>query len=121
MYIQKGIHVKREVSPPPLKPSGRKLVSSAIGPWFNPQAKTRSYQRRYKMVPIVPWFSIEKGNTDSFLRIKKWIKSGMEILQSRRSLAVVAGIKKTNDHAELTKVVSKKEGKLLGLLAYSIY
>jgi len=29
----------------------------------------------------------------------KWIKSGIE-----RSLAVVAGMKKTNDHAEPTKV-----------------
>ena len=28
----------------------------------------------------------------------------MEILQSRRSLAVVAGMKKPNDHAEPTKV-----------------
>jgi len=34
------------------------------------------------------------------------MKSGpsIEILRSRRSLAVVAGMKKTNDHAELTKV-----------------
>ena len=33
-----------------------------------------------------------------------WIKSGIEILPSRRSLAVVAGMKKPNDHAEPTKV-----------------
>ena len=33
-----------------------------------------------------------------------WIKSGIEILQSRRSLAVVVGMKKTNDHADPTKV-----------------
>jgi len=32
-----------------------------------------------------------------------WIKSGKEILRSRRSLAIVAGMKKTNDHAEPTK------------------
>ena len=31
-----------------------------------------------------------------------WIKSGIEILRSRSSLAVVAGMKKTNDHAEPT-------------------
>ena len=29
-----------------------------------------------------------------------WIRSGIEMLRSRRSLAVVAGMKKTNDHAE---------------------
>ena len=33
-----------------------------------------------------------------------WIKSGIEIPRSRRSLAVVAGMKKLNDHAENTKV-----------------
>ena len=32
----------------------------------------------------------------------------MKILRSQRSLAVVAGMKKTNDHAELTKVEFKK-------------
>jgi len=34
----------------------------------------------------------------------QWIRSGIEILRSRRSLAVVAGMKKSNDHAEPTKV-----------------
>ena len=33
-----------------------------------------------------------------------WIKSGIENPRSRRSLAVVAGMKKTNDYAEPTKV-----------------
>ena len=33
-----------------------------------------------------------------------WIKPGTEILRSRRSLAVVAGMKKRNDHAEPTQV-----------------
>ena len=32
-----------------------------------------------------------------------WIKSEIEILQSRRSLAVVAGMKQPNGHAESTK------------------
>jgi len=32
------------------------------------------------------------------------MRSGIEILQSRRSLAVVARMKKRNDHAEPTKV-----------------
>ena len=44
----------------------------------------------------------------------QWIKSSIEILRSRRSLAVVAGMKKWNDHAEPTKVERfKKEGKML--------
>jgi len=34
------------------------------------------------------------------------MRSGIEILRSRRSLAVVAGMKKPNEHAELTKVLS---------------
>ena len=34
--------------PPPRQPSGRVLASSAGGPWFNPQSRTASYQRRYK-------------------------------------------------------------------------
>ena len=29
----------------------------------------------------------------------QWIRSGIEILQSQRSLAVVAGMEKPNDHA----------------------
>jgi len=52
---------------------------------------------------------MEKGNTGFFSKIKigqkmLWIKSKMEILQSRMSLAVVAGMKKMNDQAEPTKV-----------------
>ena len=38
----------------------------------------------------------------------EWIKSGIEDLRSRRSLAVVAGMKKPNDHAETTKVERPK-------------
>jgi len=34
----------------------------------------------------------------------QWIGSGIEILRSRMALAVVMGMKKTNDHAEPTKV-----------------
>ena len=47
----------------------------------------------------------------------QWIRSGIEILRSRRSLAVVAGMKKSNDHAEPTKVERTKEKKKgVGLL-----
>ena len=47
----------------------------------------------------------------------QWIRSGIEILRSRRSLAVVAGMKKANDHAEPTKVERTKEKKKgVGLL-----
>jgi len=35
----------------------------------------------------------------------KWITSGIEILRSWRSLAVVAGMKKTNDHAEPSNAI----------------
>ena len=41
----------------------------------------------------------------------QWIRSGIEILRSRRSLTVVAGMKKPNDHAEPTKVENKKNKK----------
>ena len=42
----------------------------------------------------------------------EWIRSGIEILRIPRSLAIVAGMKKQNDHAELTKKSSaKKKGK----------
>ena len=41
-----------------------------------------------------------------------WIRFGIEILRSRRSLAVVPGMKKPNDHAKPTKVERlKKEEK----------
>ena len=36
---------------------------------------------------------------------------GWKILRSRRSLAVVAGMKKTNDHAEPSKSNAKKKRK----------
>ena len=65
-----------------------------------------------KMVPVVPLFGTQhykKRNTGSFSRIRivkkcNGLKSGIEILWSRRSLADVAGMKKLNDHAEPTKV-----------------
>ena len=41
----------------------------------------------------------------------EWIKAGIEILPSRRSLAVVAGMKKLNDHAKPTKVDAKIKNK----------
>ena len=39
------------------------------------------------------------------------IRSGTEILRSGKSLAVVAGMKKPNDHAEPTKVEGYKQNK----------
>ena len=48
----------------------------------------------------------------------QWIRSGIEILRSRRSLAVVAGMKKTNDQAEPTKVERKKRRKKKTTLRY---
>ena len=55
-----------------------------------------------KMVPVVPLFSTQhwKGKYWLFLKnlgkkkMMKWIKFGIEILRSRRSLAVVVGMKK---------------------------
>ena len=41
-----------------------------------------------------------------------WIKSEIEVLRSLRSLAIVAGINKPNDHAELTKVQRLKRKSL---------
>ena len=41
----------------------------------------------------------------------KLIRFGIEILRSRRSLAVVAGMKNMNDHAEPTKVERYKNKK----------
>jgi len=38
-----------------------------------------------------------------------WIRSVQEILRSWRSLAVVTGMKKPNDHAEPTKVERLKK------------
>ena len=73
--------------PPPRQPSGRVLALSAGGPRFNPQSRTASYQRRYKngTSSSLVWHStLKKGNTCSFSRIKI--------------------VKKTNDHAEPTKV-----------------
>ena len=56
------------ISPPPRQPSGIVLASSAGRPGFNPQSRTASYQRRYKMVPVVPLFSTEhsKGKILAF-------------------------------------------------------
>jgi len=61
------------------------------------------------MVLVVPLFGTEhkKGNTGSLWRIKigkKWIRYGIEIFRSRRSLTVVSGLKQLNDHAEPTQV-----------------
>ena len=36
-----------------------------------------------------------------------WVRSGVEIHRSRRSLVVVAGMKKVNYHAKPTKVNTK--------------
>ena len=72
------------------------LVLSAGGPGFNPQSRTDYTKDVIKMVQYFPClaFIIKNGNTGSFSRIK------IEILRSRRSLAVVAGMKQRNDHAE---------------------
>ena len=50
------------------------------------------------MVTVVPLFSTQHWEG------KYWHRSGIEILRSRRSLAVVAAMKNTIDHAEPTKV-----------------
>jgi len=42
------------------------------------------------------------------------MKSGIEILQSRRLLAVVAGMKNPNDYAEPTKNSFKHIGEMIG-------
>jgi len=42
---------------------------------------------------------------------KLGVTSGMEILQSRRSLAVMTGMEKPNDHAEPLQSNPKKKGK----------
>ena len=45
-------------------------------------------------------------------QLSYWIMTlgpGIEILRSRRSLVVVAGMKKSNDHAEHTKVEHLKK------------
>ena len=65
-----------------------------------------------KMVPVVPLFSTEHSNgkilalSQEFRQENKCngYNLGQKILRNRRSLTVVAGIKKTNDHAEPTKV-----------------
>ena len=50
-----------------------------------------------------------------------WIRSGIEILRSQRSLAVVAVIKKTNDHAEPTKVERLQKHKKYQLGYYLLW
>ena len=49
------------------------------------------------------------------------IRSGIEILRSGRSLAFVAGMKKTNDHADPTNVEHLKKQKVLLSLSLSGY
>ena len=51
------------------EPSGRVLASSAGGPGFNPQSKTVSFERRYKIGPVVSLVSTEhlKGKYWRFL------------------------------------------------------
>ena len=44
-----------------------------------------------------------------------WIRSDIEIFRSRRALTVVAGMKKTYDHAEPTKVERKKSRLYFGI------
>ena len=64
------------------------------------------------MVPVVPLFSTEHSKGKILARSQELRKEnkcnglnlGWKILQSRRSSAVVAGMKKPNDHAEPTKV-----------------
>ena len=64
------------------------------------------------MVPVLPWFSTEHSKwkilalsqelrTENNAMDKIWDRKSFE---SRRSLAVVAGMKKPNDHAKPTKV-----------------
>ena len=68
MIFNLQFHVKVTASS---RPSSRVLASSAGGPWFNPQSRTVSYQRRYKTVPVVPLaMNIQKGKYWLFLKIK---------------------------------------------------
>ena len=50
------------------------LASSAGGPGFNSQSRTASYQRRHKMVPVVPLFSTEhsKGKILALSQELRW-------------------------------------------------
>ena len=94
--------------PPPRQPSGRELASSA---GFNPPTRTESYQRRNKngTSSFLVWYSTLKWKYRLFLKNQDGKTNVMDkiwdrkILQSRRSLAVVAGMEKPNDHAEPTK------------------
>ena len=43
-----------------------------------------------------------------------WIRSGIEMLRSRSSLAVVVGMKTPNDHAEPTKRSNAKKKASIG-------
>ena len=71
------------------------LASSAGGPGFNPQSILRHTKDVIKMVPVLPLFSTEHSKGKILARSQEL---------SRRSLAVVAVMKKPNDHAEPTKV-----------------
>ena len=84
------------------------MVPSAGGPGFNRQSKTASYQRRYKMVPVVPLFSAEhsKGKYWLFLNNKDRKINVMDKIWDKKKVIGCCGgdEKKTNDHAEPTKV-----------------
>ena len=64
---------------------------------------TKDVIKWYQQFPCLT-LNIKKGNTGYFSRIKKINVMDNIWDRSRRSLAVVAGMKKTNDHAEATKV-----------------
>ena len=90
------------ILPPPRKPSGRVLALSAGGSGFNPKTRTASYQRRYKngtSSSLVQHSTLKSKilalSQELRLDIKKkeWIASGMEILRSWKTLALVAGMK----------------------------
>ena len=60
-----------------------------------------------KMVPVVPLYSTEHSKGKYWLSLKNYDRTKIvmdKIVRSRRSLAVVAGMKITNDHAEPRKV-----------------
>ena len=63
------------------------------------------------MVPVVPLFSTEpsKGKYWLFLKNEDRKINIMDKIWDRKSLAVVAGMKKPNDHTEPTKVEQKQK------------
>ena len=72
---------------------GSLMASSVGGPGFNPQSRTASYQRPYEngISSSLVWHSTLKREV---LALSQELRSVIEILRSRRSLAVVAGMKK---------------------------